>query len=87
MKNLTRKQTEMLGFLGRHYPQGISTDDPGVRGVCDSLIERGDESGVHTVELRDNDEMPTGDCYRLTDPYAEAWREESEEQARGAENN
>jgi hypothetical protein len=87
MKRFTRKQTELIALLKKHYPQGISTDDPEVRQVSDSLIERGNESGLHLVELIDNDETPTGDCYRLTDAYAEAFRTDAEERAREAESN
>ena len=55
--------------------------------VCDELIERGDKSGLALVELVDNDETPTGDCYRLTDGYASAFRADAEERAQEAENN
>lgn len=86
-QHFTKEQTEMLNFLKKHYPQGISTDHPKVCRVCDSLIERGDESGLALVELIDNDETPTGDCYRLTDAYAEAFRDDAEDRAREAESN
>jgi hypothetical protein len=81
-KNLTPQQLDVINLLLVNYPQGIGTDHPEIRRVADSIIARG---GL--VELIQNDETPTGDCYRLTDAAAEAYRADAEERAREAVNN
>jgi DNA-binding MarR family transcriptional regulator len=82
-KNFTQKQLDVISFLIKHYPQGIGTDDPEIRRVADSIIDR--DGGL--VELIDSDETLSGDCYRLTDAGADAFRADAEERAREAENN
>jgi hypothetical protein len=76
-KSFTKQQTEVLRLLIRHYPQGIGSDDPEIRRVADSIIDR----GTGLVECIDSDETPTGDCYRLTDLGAAAYRANAEEHA------
>ena len=82
-QDYTQKQLEVLRLLIKHYPQGIGTDDPEIRRVADSIIDR----GTGLVELIDRDETPTGDAYRLTDAGAEAFREGAEGLGREAKSN
>lgn len=82
-QNFTQEQLDVLNLLIKHYPKAIGTDDPKVRQVADSIIDR----GTGLVELIDSDETPTGDAYRLTDDGAKAFREDAEDRAREAESN
>lgn len=81
--NFTKRQLDALELLKKHYPSGVGIADSDARAVFDSIIER----GTGLVELIDSDETPTGDCYRLTDAGANAFREDAEERAREAEQN
>jgi hypothetical protein len=82
-KNFTKRQLEALDLLKKHYPSGVGIADSDARAVFDSIIDR----GTGLVELIDSDETPTGDCYRLTDAGADAFRADAAERAREAEQN
>jgi hypothetical protein len=72
-QHYTQKQLDVLNLLIKHYRQGVGPDDPEIRRVADSIIDRG--TGV--VELIDSVEtsrrLPAMH-YRLTDAGAEAFR-------------
>jgi hypothetical protein len=49
-QHYTQKQLDVLNLLIKHYRQGVGPDDPEIRRVADSIIDRG--TGV--VELIDS---------------------------------
>jgi hypothetical protein len=83
VENFTPKQLEALDLLKAVYPRGVGIEDQESRAVFDSLMVR----KPSMVEQLDYDDSPSGDCYRLTDDAAEAFRGVSEELAQSAAGN